>query len=383
MGIYLDNASTSVPKKEVLEVMKPYFDSCWFNPSSVYLDKNGLRGDIERVRKITLDYLNAGEEDTLIFTSGATESNNIAIKGIVEKEENMVFLTTKIEHSSIIEIAKQLNKMVFWIDVNKDGSLDIDYLEDVCKTLRSIGYKFLFSIHMVNNEIGTVQNIRKISDIVHRYGGILHADATQALGKIPLNVTKEGIDLLSASGHKIGTPKGIGILYIKQGIECKPLICGKQEFGLRGGTENVPYIVAFGKAIELASKNDYYNSMVVAEKRSFTIRLLKNMIPNCKINCEHSLYPTDIISVTYPQDVLNENLVICLTLLDIYVATGSACNSYDNEKSHVLKNIGLSDDEIDRTIRISIGEHLSYTDITNGIQGIKGMLDSLKERENL
>ena len=382
MGIYLDNASTSVPKKEILEVMKPYFDACWFNPSSAYLDKNGLRGDIERTRKITLDYLNAKEKDTLIFTSGATESNNMAIKGII-LGENVEFLTTKIEHSSIIETVKQLDKSVYWIDVDKDGVLDTTHLEEVCKSLYFRDKKFLLSIHMVNNEIGTVQNIQKISEIVHYYEGILHVDATQALGKIPLDVTKEGIDLLSASGHKIGTPKGIGILYIKQGIKCKPLICGKQEFGLRGGTENVPYIIAFGKAIELASKNYYYNSMEVAEKRTFTIRLLKELIPNCKINCECTLYPTDIISVTYPQEILNENLVICLTLLEIYVSTGSACNTYDNEKSHVLKNIGLSDEEINRTIRICIGEHLSYKDITKGIQGIKGMLDSLEERENL
>ena len=376
--IYLDNTATHFPKKEVVDCMLPYITDYWLNPSSPYAVDNGIKGDIERARQVTKDFLGANEEDSIVFTSGATESNNTALKGFYfdtnKSKKNRILITTPIEHSSILECIKDNSMHRILLDVDKNGLISLSELENLLN-IYTIGYDVLVSIHHVNNEVGSVQNIEAIGKLLSKYDNVtFHVDATQSFGKLPLNVKECNIDMLSASGHKIGTPKGIGILYVKNGVTLKPLISGKQEGGLRGGTENVPYIIAWGKAVELASLSFYYNTSMCYNMRKYAISKLKQSFPDCVINCEKQLYPTDIISFTYPCNVNNECLAIMLSVVGVYIATGSACNTHSNKKSYVLKEIGLSDEEIDRTIRISLGEHLSYEDIDSAIETIKTVM---------
>lgn len=376
--IYLDNTATHFPKKEVIDCMLPYMTDYWLNPSSPYAVENGIKGDVERARQVTKDFLGANTEDSIIFTSGATESNNTALKGFYfdtnKSKKNRILITTPIEHSSILECIKDNSMHRILLDIDKNGLVSLSELENLLN-IYTIGYDVLVSIHHVNNEVGSVQNIEAIGKLLSKYDNVtFHVDATQSFGKLPLNVKECNIDMLSASGHKIGTPKGIGILYVRNGVTLKPLISGKQEGGMRGGTENVPYIIAWGKAVELASLSFYYNTSMCQNMRKYAISKLKKEFPDCVINCEKQLYPTDIISFTYPCDVNNESLSIMLSVLGVYVATGSACNTHSNKKSYVLKTIGLSDSEIDRTIRISLGEHLSYKDIDSAIEIMETVL---------
>lgn len=377
--IYLDNTATHFPKKKVIECMLPYLTDYWLNPSSPYIVENGIKGDIERARQVTKDFIGADIEDNVIFTSGATESNNTALKGFYfdtsKPRKNKKLITTKIEHSSILECIKDNSMECICLNVDKNGLINLSELENLLNVYHTTDYDVLVSIHHVNNEVGSVQNIEAIGKLLSKYDNVtFHVDATQSFGKLPLNVNECNIDMLSASGHKIGTPKGIGILYVRNGVPLKPLISGKQEGGMRGGTENVPYIIAWGKAVELASLSFYYNTSLCQNMRKYAISKLKEAFPNCVINCEKQLYPTDIISFTYPCDVNNESLSIMLSVMGVYVATGSACNTHSNKKSYVLKSIGLSDNEIDRTIRISLGEHLSFEDIDSAVKIMKDVL---------
>lgn len=394
MCIYLDSTSTAIPKKEVIDTVKSYLDNCWFNPSALYATK--VKKDIEKVRSFIKCFIGANEKDKIIFTSGASESNNMAIKGFYKQMQkdgymNRVVFTTSIEHNSILKTLKSMwevdyNNIYHTLPVYETGRIKIDELKNHLKLGRKNGYTypcFLVTTHMVNNEIGTIQDIKALSSIVHEYGGILHVDATQALGKIDIDVDYLGIDMLSASGHKIGTPKGIGILYIKDGIEIAPLIDGEQEFGLRGGTENVSYIMAFGKALELFLKDSYYQTFIPQQKRAYMIEKIKEVLPNCIINGHPTFHSAEIISLTYPNKIDNERLVYMLSTDGIFIATGSACNSHKKEPSRVLKSIGLSDEEINRTIRISLGENISFTDIDKAVERIYSNIKLLEEIDNM
>lgn len=359
MGIYLDEAATTKPSPEVISAMMPYLFEKWHNPSSLYSWASDVSKDVSKARKTVADFINA-EEDEVFFTSGGSESNCWAIQGFVTHrsaiEELPCIITTNIEHHSIMECTAMMNMLpclVWYVGVDEYGNVDIEDLEEAlkCMTKETKPSNVLVSIGMANNEIGTIQDIKKLSEIIHSYGAIFHTDAVQAFGHIPIDVEDMGIDILSASGHKIGAPKGIGILYKRNGTEINPLIYGSQMDGMRGGTENVPYIIGMAKAVELIeryAKPDMCQR--IAYTRDYFIDKLENI--GCKLNGSRENRLPNNINVTLPHGLNGESILYCMDLCDVYISTGSACNSKSIEPSPVLSAIGLGDDAYN-SIRIT------------------------------
>lgn len=359
MDIYLDEAATTKPSPEVISAMMPYLSEKWHNPSSLYSWASDVSKDVSKARKTVADFINA-EEDEVFFTSGGSESNCWAIQGFVTHrsaiEELPCIITTNIEHHSIMECTAMMNMLlclVWYVGVDEYGNVDIEELEEAlkCMTKETKPSNVLVSIGMANNEIGTIQDIKKLSEIIHSYGAIFHTDAVQAFGHIPIDVEDMGIDILSASGHKIGAPKGIGILYKRNGTEINPLIYGSQMDGMRGGTENVPYIIGMAKAVELIeryAKPDMCQR--IAYTRDYFIDKLENI--GCKLNGSRENRLPNNINVTLPHGLNGESMLYCMDLCDVYISTGSACNSKSIEPSPVLSAIGLGDDAYN-SIRIT------------------------------
>lgn len=351
---YFDAAATTQVDYEVCNAMLPYFVDKYYNPSSLYLQSKDIRRDIDNARSIIAKSINA-KNDEIYFTSGGSESNCWAIQGFCKKHKRAVVITSRLEHHSIIECCKDLpsSNLVLFTNVNKDGMIDLDALNIQLSRWRTC-YPIIVSIQLANNEIGTIQNIKSISRMVHRYKAVLHCDATQAYCNVPIDVNDLGIDMLTASGHKINAPKGIGFLYIRSGIDISPMIYGSQENGMRGGTENVPYIIGLAKAVELHQKynNDLYHK-AMSEVQNYLITQLKNHF-DCKINGSLIKRLNNNINVTFNDNVTGEGLIYLLNTANILISAGSACNSQSNEPSQVLKAIGLSDSEALRTIRITI-----------------------------
>ena len=274
-------------------------------------------------------------------------------------------ITTTIEHKSIASCISNLDNVdLHCVDVDKDGIVDLKQLNTVLSynrplTLRNIT---LVSIQFANNEIGSIQPIKKIAEMAHKYGAVFHTDATQAFGHIPINVEELGIDMMSASGHKISPAlRGIGFLYKKNCINIHPLIYGAQENDMRGGTENTYGIIGLNKAIEYCDVS--YEAMTnLCEKRDHFIALLESKF-GCKLNGHGKNRLPNNINVTFPQDINGESLLYMLDMSGIHVGVGSACNSRSYEPSHVLKAIGLNDKDAMKTMRFSLPNDISYKDI--------------------
>lgn len=364
--IYLDAAATSQPRKEVVEAMLPYLTESWYNPSSLYSPSRKVADKIKECRGIIADYINANPKE-IYFTSGGSESNSWAIQGFVNcyKAYQNTVITSNIEHKSILECVRNTHTIWSKVGVDKEGFIDKSELEFCLRA--EICYPSLVSIQYANSEIGTVQDIKRISEIVHSYNGIFHTDATQYFGRGKIDVKEQDIDMLTASGHKIGVPKGIGFLYIKKGIEIKPLIYGSQNNGMRGGTENVAGIVGLAKAIELMQKErkEYRNiyrkdyNTAIMEKNILFFEKLKNRF-NCRLNGSdfYNRLPNNL-NITFPQNITGESLIYLLDSAGICISSGSACNSRSNVPSLILKAIGLTDEEIMRTIRITFPDDIS------------------------
>ena len=352
--IYLDAAATTKPKEEVIQAMMPYLTDMWQNPSSLYRSSVTVRNEIEKARNVIADFINA-ESDEIVFTSGGSESNCTAIQGFVNKcrsnNKNPLIITSKIEHKSILLCTEAVaHYNTYTVDVDKDGFVDMNMLESILQTFpnRSV----LVTIQFANNEIGTIQHIKDISDMVHAYGGVFHTDAVQAFGHEGIDVKELGIDMLSASGHKIGAPKGIGILYIKNGIDISPLIYGTQENGRRGGTENVPYIIGLAEAVKIAEKKRLVKWFKVNRYQKLLMDQLENL--GCTVNGSRESRLANNISVTFSQTLTGEALIYLLDTSGINISAGSACNSHSQSASHVLKAIGLSDRDAMRTVRLTL-----------------------------
>lgn len=368
--IYLDEAATTKPKKEVLDTIYSYMDM-WYNPSSLYSPAQEAANALKSAKETVAHFLNS-EMYEVYFTSCGSESNCWAIQGFVQnrlrKGRTPSVITSVIEHKSILSCADGIGVDVHFIDVDINGCIDLKALEDTLKyvILQKSGEDILVSIQYANNEIGTIQHIHDIALIVHKYGAIFHTDAVQAFGHIPIDVKASEIDMLSASGHKIGTPKGIGILYKKEDVEISPLIYGSQMNGLRGGTENLPYIMGFAKAVELCSvdmKQKKY--LTTIKQRDYMIGELLDKI-GCKLNGQYTDRLPNNINITFNQNVMGEAMIYLLDLCDIYVSAGSACNSHSSVPSHVLKAIGLSDEEAVKSLRITLPDNIT-TDITDKV----------------
>ena len=384
--MYLDNASTTPVKQEVIDAMLPWLQDKWHNPSSLYSDATYAEIAIDNARKTIADFINAKPSE-IYFTSGGSESNCWAIQGFANsrlaKHHVPIVITTNIEHKSIMECVKNLPiAATHFLSVDSSGFVDIDELEDIIKELIENGTDpddILVSIQYANNEIGTIQEIWVISDVVHKYGCVLHTDAVQAFGQIDVDAQLNGFDMMSASAHKIGGCKGVGILYIKDGIQINPLIYGSQMDGMRGGTENVAGIVGMAKAVELASCKLSQRIAHISMIRDYFIRLFDDI--NCKINGSEVYRLPNNINVMLPYDINGETLLYSLDVADIQIGTGSACNSRSIEPSHVLKAIGLSDDEASRCIRITIDDDFTVQDADYVAEEIDRSIKILKSIE--
>ena len=369
--IYLDNAATTKIKPEVVEAMLPYFKEQWYNPSSLYNNATRVKQDIENARNIIGNFIGADGKEIFITSSGS-EGNCWVIQGFVNyckrigKEATIIIST--IEHKSILECVKYIGANVCYVDVDEFGFINTEMLEDLMRNAYNKSNKILVSIQFANNEIGTVQDIAEITRLVHKYNGIFHTDAVQAMGQIPINVKELDIDLLTCSGHKLGAPKGVGFLYKKNGIEIDPLIYGSQMDSMRGGTENVPYIIGLSKAIDDC---DIGQKAIdeMCRKRNYFINLLE-CIFDCELNGDIYYRLPNNINVTFPNNLTGEALLYTLDISNIQIATGSACNSRSVEPSYVLKAIGLSDEQAMRTIRISLSNDITYEDIDKVIDEI-------------
>lgn len=369
--IYLDSAATTKPKQEVVEAMMPYFIEQWYNPSSLYSSAVKVKEDTERARKIVGNFIKA-TGDEIYFTSSGSESNCWAISGFCHYwnilKVRPIIITSTIEHKSILECVKNMIADVYYVDVDNNGLIKLDTLSKLLNDISLSGLPLLCSFQLASNEIGTVQDIKKISNMVRQCGGLLHADAVQAFGQIHIDVDEMGIDILSASGHKIGCPKGIGFLYIRKGTEISPMIYGSQMDGKRGGTENVPYIIGLSKALEFCDVSDK-NVKEMCDKRDFFIESLVTKF-GCKLNGHPTERLPNNINVTFSQNITGESLLYMLDISGVTISTGSACNSKSIEPSHVLKAIGLSNEDAMKTIRITLSDDTLYKDILDVIEEI-------------
>lgn len=380
MQLYLDSAATAKPNKEVLEAVMPYLTDNFYNPSSIYSNGVKVRRAIDNARESIAGFINA-DTDEIFFTSGSSESNCWAIQGYllagVMDISTTSIVTTKIEHKSIMECVDAMERFgnatyycdVTYLDVDKDGFVNMEQLESVFKDREEPDYYDIFvSIQLANNEVGTIQNIKAISDVIHKYGGVLHVDATQAFGQIPIDVKAMGIDMLSASAHKLeGGFKGVGLLYKKKDIEIQPIIYGSQNAGLRGGTENVAGIVGFAKAVELASE-EMEDKLALSVKRDYFINELTRN--GCKLNGASVHRLPNNINVMLPEGIGSEELLYMLDLDDIQCSAGSACNSHSKKPSYVLKALGLTDEEAAMSVRFTISSDITYEAIDYVVEKI-------------
>lgn len=366
--IYLDNAATTKPKAEVVISMLPYLIWKWQNPSSLYSPSTEIKKEVEKARETVGKFIGASSKE-IYFTSCGSESNCWAIQGFVNwclrHDKRPVVITSTIEHKSIVECVGDLQTTAYFVNVDSSGFINMDELQTVLKECSKMKYnKILVSIQYANNEIGTIQKAKEIADLTHKYGGVFHTDAVQAFGHIPIDVELEHIDMLSASGHKIGTPKGVGFLYKKTVIDINPIIYGTQMDGLRGGTENVPYIIGMAKAVELlgSTRDLIIRNSHIDILRDYMIDRFQSGF-GCKLNGAISSRLPNNINVTFPSGVTGESILYTLSLSNIFISTSSACNSHSVVPSHVLKEIGLTDEEAMRSIRISLPENISRENI--------------------
>ena len=371
--IYLDNAATTQVDDEVAKAMQPYFNEKYANPSSK--NEFGIKAKqaVEKSRKIISDKIGS-KSNEIIFTSGGTESNNLALKGLffANYPAKNHIITTKIEHDSILNVCRWLETKglkVTYLRVDKDGFVD---LRDIEKAITS--KTFLVSVIHGNNEIGAIQSIQEIGKKCKNKGVLFHVDACQSFTKVPIDVRKMNIDLMTLNAHKIYGPKGVGALYVCSGIKIIPLLHGGgQEKGLRSGTENVAGIVGFAEAVELTNQKDADNIEKLRDK--IIKELLK--IPGIKLNGSMQNRLCNNVNISI-KDVDGETLLSYLENAEIYASAGSACMSNSNEKSHVLKAIGLNEKEIESSLRISLSKYNTEKEIDFFLEKIKEIIKKLR-----
>lgn len=369
--IYFDNAATTKIKTEVLNEMMPYLTNGYGNASSLYSIGRQSKRAIENARKQVAELINCDSHE-IYFTGGGSESDNIALKGFAYANRNKGnhIITSKIEHHAVLESCEWLEKQGFevsYINVNKDGVIDLEELENSIRPTT-----ILISVMFANNEIGTIQPIEKIAEIAKSYNIIFHSDAVQAVGNVPIDVSKMNIDMLSMSGHKINAPKGIGVLYVKKGIEIEKIIHGgHQEKDKRAGTENVAGIVGMGKACEIANKNLEPHIKNLKKLRDYYISKLEKEFPNkIRINGTMENRLPGNANVSF-EGLDGSELIFKLDEKGICVSSGSACSSGSSEPSHVLKAIGVPDKYLNSAIRTTFGDNNTFEEIDYLIKTLK------------
>ena len=377
MTFYFDNAATTKIKPEILNEMMPYLTEEYGNPSSLYSIGRSAKRAVERARTQVSNLINANRNE-IYFTGCGTESDNTALKGIANsyKDKGNHIITSKIEHNAILESCKTLEKNGFkitYLNVDRDGIINLQELENAISK-----NTILISIMFANNEIGTIEPIKQISKIAKKNNIIFHTDAVQAIGNVPIDVEELGIDMLSMSGHKICAPKGIGALYVRNGIEFEKFMNGgHQEKNRRAGTENLAGIVGLGKACELARVNLRYHIEYVKRLRDYYHLLVLNNINNVKINgsIENRLPGNSNISF---MGVDSTALLLELDKKGICCSAGSACNSGESVPSHVLTSIGLDSEMARSALRVTFGDNNSKEEVEYLVENIKKCAKELR-----
>jgi len=376
--IYFDNAASTAVHPEVVKEMLPYFDVQYGNPSSIHQFGRKTKNAIEKARKQVAALIGA-EPDEITFTSGGTESNNTIFYGIKfqgAKFEGSQIITSSIEHDAVLKPIREFEKngcQVTYLPVDEHGIVNSD---DITNSITP--QTVMVSIMFANNEVGTIQPIKEISEICNKYQIPLHTDAVQAVGKIPINVKELGIDALSVSSHKINGPKGIGALFIKKGLRVSPQILGGgQENGMRSGTENVASIVGFGKACEIAKERLNENISHFQTLHSSMLSKIVKEISHVKLNGHPEKRIFNNIHLTF-MGVNGEDLIIKLDEYGIAASTGSACSIHTQKASHVLKAMGFNHEQITGSLRMSFGYLNTLDEVEQTIDVLKKVVTELR-----
>lgn len=377
--IYLDNAATTAVSREAYEAMLPYYRDKYANPSGLYESAVSNKEDISDARQKIAKTIGAGE-DEIFFTSGGTESDNWALRSVCENysDKGRHIITSSIEHHAIGRTCEYLEKKgyeITYINVDEYGMIRMNELKNSIRP-----DTILISVMSANNEIGTIQPIAQIGRLARMNGIIFHTDAVQAYGHIPINVKEMNIDLLSASGHKICGPKGIGFLYADRNVKLSPMIFGgSQERKKRAGTENVPGIIGLSVAAVIENKNLSERMLRLSKLRDYLIDRMLREIPYTRLNGHRHLRLAGNASFCF-QFVDGEALLVMLDAEGVCASAGSACNSGSGEISHVLKAIGLPQDVAYGTLRLTLGEDTTREEIDRVIMAVKRIVNELRSK---
>ena len=380
--VYLDNAATTKTAPEVVDAMLPYFTENYGNPSSVYSFASKNKEVITKQREIIADVLGAAANE-IYFTAGGSEADNWALKATAEayKDKGNHIITTKIEHHAVLHTAEYLEKHGFevtYLDVDENGIVKLDELKEAIRPTT-----ILISVMFANNEIGTIQPIKEIGEIAKEHGILFHTDAVQAFGQIPINVDECHIDMLSASGHKLNGPKGIGFLYIRKGVKIRSFVHGgAQERKRRAGTENVPGIVGFGTAVKRAADTMKARTDKEIELRDYMIERISSEIPYARLNGDAKKRLPNNVNFSF-RFIEGESLLIMLDMKGICASSGSACTSGSLDPSHVLLAIGLPHEIAHGSVRMTLSEETTKDDVDYVVDSLKEIVSKLRSMSPL
>jgi cysteine desulfurase len=376
--VYLDNNATTMPAKEVVEAMLPYYTERWGNPSSMHTFGGSLIKDIEGAREKIAALIGAKRTSEIVITSGGTESDNAAIMGtLLANPEKRHIITTKVEHAAVRNLCHSLEKRGYRlteIDVDSEGMLDVDGLKKAITPDTAI-----VSVMWANNETGVISPIEEVAEICKEKGVVFHTDAVQAVGKVEIDVEKVPVDMLSASGHKLHGPKGIGFLYIRRGTKFHPFIIGgHHEMGRRGGTENVPGIIGLGKACELARNEMEKEKIFVKELRDRLEEGIIKSIPKTRINGNREKRLPNTTNISF-ENIEGEAILLMLNEFGICASSGSACTSGSLEPSHVLKAMNVPFSMAHGSIRFSLSRYNTQDEIDLVLEKMPAIINRLRE----
>ena len=376
--IYLDHAATTATRPEVVEAMLPYFTENYGNPSSVYDLGSKNKSAVTNARETIAKALGT-DTPNIYFTAGGSEADNWAIIATAEayKNKGNHIITSKIEHHAVLHTCEYLEKErgfeVSYIDVDENGKIKLDELK---KAIRPT--TILITVMFAKNELGTIQPVKEIGAIAKEHGILFHTDAVQAFGQVPINVDEMNIDMLSASGHKLNGPKGIGFLYIRKGVKIRSFIHGgAQERKRRAGTENVPGIVGLGKAVEIAVATMKERTKHEMELRDYLIDRVLAEVPYTRLNGDRQERLPNNVNFSF-QFIEGESLLILLDMAGICGSSGSACTSGSLDPSHVLLGIGLPHEIAHGSLRLSLGDENTKEEMDYVIEKIKGIVERLR-----
>ena len=380
--IYLDNAATTKTAPEVVDAMLPYFSEYYGNASTIYSLGAESKKAMDHARQTIADSLGAKPEE-IYFTAGGSESDNWALKATAEAyaSKGKHIITTKIEHHAILHTCEYLEKRGFeitYLNVDRDGLISLDELKAAIRP-----DTILISVMFANNEIGTIEPIAEIGEIAKEHGVLFHTDAVQAYAQVPINVDEMHIDMLSASGHKLNGPKGIGFLYIRKGVKIRSFVHGgAQERSRRAGTENIPGIVGLGAAVERAMRLMDTKTRKEIELRDYLIGRLENEIPHCWLNGHRTKRLPNNINFSF-LFIEGESMLIMLDMKGICASSGSACTSGSLDPSHVLLAIGLKHEEAHGSLRLTLSEESTKEEMDIVAEEVKKIVQRLRDMSPL